>query len=598
MTGGRKFYLLLAATVGIGALCSIACAVTLASSSSLHLLPVALLPLVFSSASFAVIYMKVVKPAVCAMEDTANFARQCIAPLNKSTSPVGDPMNYLRGCIQYAAIQMKETRNRENSVIEHAVDVICVIDINCKILSVNPAASSNWGYTEQELIGQLLTDFLISDFVEETLGSIIGAENSIDKIYFENRLQKKSGEVVDLLWSAHWSASEAGLFCVAHDITERKHAEQQLRESEERVRRILEELPAGVAVVNKHGFIEFMNKAGCELTRYSPEEVPGILASSIFSFLKEPFSSAHFHDAANGTDAFDSFVVKKTGERIPAETSISKLQLSKEPTRAVIFLDMTTKYEMERTKREFVAMVSHELRTPLCSIDMILSFIEGGHGGELNTEGKKLSLRAIKESRRLMNLINDLLNLEKMEAGKFTMHFANTPVNEIVQRSVDTVERFARAQKVTIAIKGVADQSCYCDGARIIQILVNLIDNAIKFSPEESTVTLLVASTPDTLQVSVHNHGREIPSDKLIKIFEKFEQVDATNAVERKGTGLGLAICKTIVEQHGGTIHAKSSATEGTALEFTLPLHSAPENQEQAVADSAALQDLVIPSKP
>ncbi len=475
-------------------------------------------------------------------------------------------LSRLSKSIEIATERMKETQLRQNALIQHAVDVICVIDLKSTILSVNPAARFVWGYEPDELVGRQITDFLVSDDVNNTMKAILRAEKSIDKIYFENRFAKKSGEIVDLLWSAHLSATDRGLFCIAHDITERKLAERLLKESEERVRIILESLPAGVAVINQKGKLEFMNKTAMELTGLS--EASATHASDLFSFADK--NDEHFALKEGLNDPFDCTITRASGERFSAEASARELSWQGGKACLLIFLDATLKHELEKAKREFVAMVSHDLRTPLTAISLIFAYLIDGLGGELSEDGMDFANRGQESCQRLMNLVQDLLDLEKMRAGKFVMEKVETLVPEIIDAAVAAVTPYADSQEIKLAINCPDGLKSVCDGARIIQVLVNLLSNAIKFSYPDATVSIEVKSNPD-ITVAVKNRGKVIPEEKLASIFEKFEQADSSGAIERKGSGLGLTISKTIIEEHECRIWAESSEDSGTSFLFTLP---------------------------
>ena len=473
-----------------------------------------------------------------------------------------------------AEMQVKGAEQREKALLQHAVDVICVIDLSGRLMSVNPACKSVWGYKPEELVGKQVTDFIVSEDVNTTMKSLMGAEKSIDKIYFENRFRKKNGQIVDMLWSAHVSATDRGLFSIAHDITERKRGEQLLRESEERLRIILESLPAGVAVIGSEGQIEFMNHAGLEMTGYTADLFQlaerNFNASSIFGFFKPAFASSLKAGSAPTETEFECQIVRLTGEGFPAEASTRRLHWNAQPACLVIFLDATLRHELERAKREFVAMVSHDLKTPLTSIGLIFSSMIDGFCGEVNEQGLAYANRGKQSCERLMMLVQDLLDLEKMKAGKWAMDIVETPVLELIESAADAVERYALAQQVHMELN-CPELSLQCDGGRIIQVLVNLIGNAIKFSYPEGKVLISVKEEDSQVTFTVSNHGRKIPTEKLKSIFEKFEQADSRAAQERKGTGLGLAISKSIVQQHGGEIWAESSDEEGTRFSFTIP---------------------------
>lgn len=564
--------LTIAATLLLGLTCSLLMTFMLPGSSQAASnyraqgLMMALLPFMLSMLAAYFQYKFAMKPWQKALGELVLKALNLQESSQSTQAPAsGDQLSVLRESIEVAAEQFKETRLREKALLQHAVDVICVIDLKCKILSVNPASYSVWGYRPEELVGRQVTDFLVSDDVKNTMKALVGAEKSIDKIFFENRFRKKSGEIVDLLWSAHLSASDRGLFCIAHDITDRKRAEQLLRESEERVRGILESLPAGVSVVNQDGKIEFMNKTASELSGYAKEDLQNLEAELVFSFFKTAPGAA-----AATTPGFDCQITRKSGERFPAEASIRAISWGKATAVLVIFLDATMKHELERAKREFVAMVSHDLRTPLTTINLIFAYQLDGLGGELNADGKEFAMRGQQSCERLIKLVQDLLDLEKMRAGKFSMTVVDTPFKEVVSAAVEAVEPYAGSQGISLKVD-CPEINCYCDGGRIIQVLTNLIGNAIKFSLEDSDINVTVQDNGPVLTCSVSNHGRTIPKDKLTSIFEKFEQADAKGSIERKGTGLGLAISKTIVEQHGGKIWAESSDADGTSFSFTLP---------------------------
>ena len=549
----------------------------------------ALIPLLSCIFTGMLVYKLCVLPLKSEFEKALYLAKNALAR-NAETTTQTQIADSLTGAIQQLSDHVINTRQREKSLVDNAVDVICVIDIDAKILQVNPASLSVWGYSPQEIAGKNLSDFLEKDDIDKTFQSVLGAEKSIEKIFFENRFRKKSGEIIDLLWSAHWSASDGGLFCVAHDITKRKRAERLLKESEERIREIFENLPAGVVVLNRSGFVQFINSTGCKLSGHSTEHAIGLSASELFVFCENVFSPKQLDIRIDeGNAEFESIIIKGDGQRFHADISISRLKLDGEKCYLVSFLDNSIKHAIEMAKREFVMMVSHDLRSPLTSILSILSYLEDGHGGTLNATGQSLAVRARKESERLIQLIHDLLDLEKMKAGKFNMHFSSFNLKELIAAAIEAVSRYAELHNVRISEDVAPDIICFCDGARVIQVLVNLLDNAIKFTPQGEVVRIDVLreeSNPELdlidksvdlkkmnkIQIRISNKGRLIPKEKLTAIFDRFEQVDDADSKERKGTGLGLAICKTIVEQHFGKMWATSGAEKGTRFIFTLPV--------------------------
>ncbi len=229
--------------------------------------------------------------------------------------------------------------------------------------------------------------------------------------------------------------------------------------------------------------------------------------------------------------------------------------------------------EAARRKQELVSMVSHDLRTPLTSVQASLTLLSEGVLGSLPVRAHKEVTNAENNTTRLINLINDLLDIEKMEAGQLAIDCHRTPVLPIFERSFESVKAFAEKQNVNIKIVDT-DLQIYADGDRIIQVIVNLISNAIKFSPAESTVTLeAVPAEGNTVELRVVDQGRGIPESFMKSMFQRFQQVDQIgDAKKKKGTGLGLAICKSLVELHSGEIGVRSVEGKGSTFWFRIPV--------------------------
>lgn len=345
--------------------------------------------------------------------------------------------------------ELIESRQHEKAIIERAVDVICVTDINCNFTSVSKACINAWGYAPSELEGSSLLDIVASIDTDKILKTITDSANSIDKIVFECQLKKKSGELIDVVWTGYWSATDRGLFCIVHDITERKRAENM--------------------------------------------------------------------------------------------------------------------------RREFTAMVTHEIRTPLTSISGVLSMLEDGTFGQLSGQGEKMIVRSHQTCKRLLKLINDLLDVEKIEAGRFQVIPKMTSIKRAIDDAIETVETLANEHEIDIEVQSVGGIECWTDEDRITQVLVNFLSNSIKFSPPKSMVRILVEDCADSARISVIDEGKGIPADKLEKVFEQFEQLDFSSGKNNVGSGLGLAICRAIIQGHGGEIGVTSTYGEGSCFWFTLP---------------------------
>jgi signal transduction histidine kinase/DNA-binding response OmpR family regulator len=241
-------------------------------------------------------------------------------------------------------------------------------------------------------------------------------------------------------------------------------------------------------------------------------------------------------------------------------------------------LELTQLSALDSLKDEFVSTVSHELRTPLTSIRGALGLLSSGLMGTMDAKAQNLLRIALTNTDRLVRLINDILDLERMESGRAPLQFRRCSLPELVQQAVDTMTAMADEAQVKLRI-GVLPEgtpsSIFFDGDpdRILQVLTNLLSNAIKFSPAGGTVQLEIETPRERLLLKVADQGRGIPEDQLEKVFERFTQVDSSDSRRRGGTGLGLTICRKIVQQHGGAIWIEPNPVQGVTVCVSLPRH-------------------------
>jgi PAS domain S-box-containing protein len=240
--------------------------------------------------------------------------------------------------------------------------------------------------------------------------------------------------------------------------------------------------------------------------------------------------------------------------------------------RLFLYLDITRERELDQTKTEFLSIASHELRTPMTSIKGSLDLLLGGFAGHLSDETKELLGIAQSGCERLIRLINDILDLSKIEAGRMQLHLQPMNFLDSVQRSVRTIKNYADSFQVTLAVDAPAVlPDVLGDRDRIDQVITNLLGNAIKFSPADDTVTLSLRPIGPEVECRVVDHGPGIPPDQVEYIFGKFQQLDAVGP-RRGGTGLGLAIARALVHEHGGRIWVETEPGKGSQFAFTLPV--------------------------
>jgi signal transduction histidine kinase len=238
----------------------------------------------------------------------------------------------------------------------------------------------------------------------------------------------------------------------------------------------------------------------------------------------------------------------------------------------VAFQDVSERRRLERMKDEFISTVSHELRTPLTSLRASLGLISSGSLDKRPEKQKQMLEVAIGNCDRLVRLVNDILDFDRVERGDLPLYREVLPIAEILRRAADVEHEAALKAEITFRFETPPELLVNVDLHRVLRVLSELVSNAIKFSPPETIVKLTAQPVADNeVRISVEDQGRGVPLEKLDLIFDRFQQGDASDSRARGGTGLGLAICKRIVEQLGGRIWAESEPGKGSRFLFTVP---------------------------
>lgn len=265
-------------------------------------------------------------------------------------------------------------------------------------------------------------------------------------------------------------------------------------------------------------------------------------------------------------------VRRKDGSVFPAEVSVSPVTIDNTTNIIVALKDVSERRRMDEMKSQFVSTVSHELRTPLTSIAGSLGLLAGGAAGVLPDKAARLIGIAQSNSQRLVRLINDILDIEKLESGQMALRLERVDLRELAMRSIDAVSGMASDHKVQVELDGRATATVMGDMDRLIQVIVNLLSNALKFSPSGETVTVrLMVDDGPTVTLTVLDRGPGVPEAFRSRIFEKFAQADSSDTRQRGGTGLGLAISREIAERHGGRLWFDPDPGHGAVFHLQLP---------------------------
>jgi PAS domain S-box-containing protein len=368
------------------------------------------------------------------------------------------------------------------------------------------------------------------------------------------------------------------LIGVNMDITDRKRLEEDIRASEETFRAAMEHASIGMALVEPGGRWLKVNSAICEMLGFTDIE---LLRTDYQSLTHTDDLEADLEIVRQmlagtiHTYQIEKRYRRKDGHFIWALLNASLVRNADASPRYFVLQsqDITARKEVDRIKSEFIATVSHELRTPLTSIQGSLGLVAAGAAGPLPEKAAHLIDVAYSNAGRLNLIINDILDVEKIDCGKMTLDLANHSLAALVEKAVEENRGYAQSYQVRFVFPmALPNVMARVDPSRILQVLANILSNAAKYSPAEGSVEIGMTVDGATARISVTDHGPGIPASFRHRIFERFSQADGSDSRQKGGTGLGLTISKALVEQMGGTIGYESNAGIATTFFFELPV--------------------------
>jgi len=495
------------------------------------------------------------------------------------------------------ALRASEARYR--ALVESSPDGIGIHQ-DGRIVFINPAGARLLGaQSPDELVGKPAMDLLHPDYREVVRERI---QRSLAEGQPAPPLMEKfirlDGTVIDVEVTAvpiMWEGRPA-MQVVFRDITERKRMEEELKASEERYRDLFENANDGIYILDGAGRIVSFNRKAEEITGYTVEEVRG---QSYTLFLppgpeRKKARRAFLKNMRGQPDKNELTIIRKDGREVILELSTRPIWQGGQIVGIQgIGRDITERKELERLKSDFISTVSHELRTPLTSIKGYVDLVLAGDVGPLTPEQKEFLTIVSQNTTRLTELINDLLEIERLESGKIEFEFAELDLAEVL-------ENVARSLQVNVEQKGLeflteipSGLKVRGDRERLAQVFLNLLSNAIKYTPA-GTVELRAHQEDDAIVVEVRDTGIGLSESDLQKLFQKFFRSDNPYVRKAGGTGLGLSIAKAIVERHGGTITVTSQLGQGSTFTVRLPALARPERPlVLVIEDEVAIARLI-----
>jgi len=483
------------------------------------------------------------------------------------------------------------------AILNTAVEGIITIDERGTVESFNPAAARIFGYPPEEVIGHNIKrlmpepyqrehDGYLARFLETRSPRVIGIERKVI-----GRRKDASTFPMELAVSEVVVGGRRFFTGIVRDISARKAVEQQLHAATALQSAVLDGATYSIISTTVDGTILIFNRAAEQMLGYSSAEVIGRLtpapfhdpqevaqcAAALSEELGEVIAPGFEVFAAKArrhqAEAHEWTYVRKDGSRVPVLLSVTALRDAEQNITGFLGIaqDISERQKVDRMKNEFVSTVSHELRTPLTSIRGALGLVAGGMAGALPPAAVKLIEIAHSNSERLVRLINDILDIEKMESGRMQFNLLAQPLRPVLLQAIEANRAYAAALQVGIElVDGDVDGLVRIDSDRMIQVITNLLSNAAKYSAPQDNVVVAVEKRGAGLRLSVTDHGPGIPDEFRARIFQKFSQADGSDTRGLAGTGLGLAITKSLVESMGGRIGFDTSP-RGTIFWVDFP---------------------------
>jgi PAS domain S-box-containing protein len=477
-----------------------------------------------------------------------------------------------------AANQLREAEERYRLLFERNQAGVYRSTLEGHLLECNDAFMRIFGFGTREEALEKRTTSLYVDPADRT--------RLLDRLLKDGKAANEEFLVRRRDGSPRWVLASTSLFRNADgspsymegtivDIDDRRRALEALRASEARIHALLDNMLSGLFMADSRGILELVNPAAEEMFGYTSAELVGKHMGTVLSLPPGTDPDVFLREVL-GTSLGKVRELegkRKNGEVFPFELSLFQVVTPEGRRFAGSIVDVTERHEVDRLKQEFVSSISHELRTPLTSIRGSLGLLAGGALGTLPEDAAEIVAVAERNVVRLIGLINDILDLERLEGGRLEMEFESVETSPVVTRAFEAVRSFADQAGIALVAEP-ASVRVRADADRIVQVLVNLLSNAVKFSPSGGTVTVRVVPGPSMAEFQVEDRGRGVPPALREAIFERYRQVEASDSRRKGGVGLGLAICKATVEQHGGSIGVRDAEGAGSTFWFRIPLAS------------------------
>ena len=476
--------------------------------------------------------------------------------------------------------QVAVSEERFRTMADNFVDLVVELDADLNRTWVSPSSIDIFGMAPETLVGTTPSDNVHPDDLADVEARMHAVVTGADRDRFTARFLHADGRWIWLAVSLRLIRSRANgppsILAVSRDITREREIEQALMASEATFRGVMEGASVGIALEDTDGHWTTVNPALSTILGYAHPDLVGVSAQTLFHA-----DDVHLDDDDRArllAGAISSYQVEKrcvlrSGGLIWTQQSISLDRGTSGSLTHLILLiqDVTERRQIERMKSEFISMVSHELRTPLTSIRGALGLVLGTMSKDLPERVVQLIDIAQRNSERLIPLVNDILDFDRLEDGKLRIDAVETDVYRLVGQAIEAMRSFADRFGVSFRTSAPISTPALLDEGRFLQVVTNLLSNATKFSPG-SLVEVDVTARDGRVRVSVRDHGPGIADDFRKRIFGRFAQADSATTRAKGGSGLGLHISRQLTELMGGRIDYESAAGAGSTFWVDFPL--------------------------
>ena len=525
--------------------------------------------------------------------------------------------------LKQAREEAERASRRSQTLLQAASDGVHVLDLKGRVREVNEAFCTMLGYSREELLDMEVAQWDASLSQDELAHLLQSLQEH--KTTFETRHRCRDGRVLDVEISSIGVKvdEEKLIYCSARDITDRKRAEQAMRESMDLFQKVFHASPVGIAMADlADGRYRQVNEAYAAAIGYAPADIVGRTGVELGLWESKTQRAEFFNVLQDGRSVHNMETTwnSKSGMVMDLLLSAEPMEVAGAPHLLAFTMDITHQKEAQRalslygqqmeemvaertqelqlarqeaerltqTKSEFLANMSHEIRTPL---NAVMGLAQLGRRQSAGTKAQEHFHRILDAGKLLLGIVNDILDFSKMEAGKLALEDGRIALSDLIDQVVDLVAPLAqeRQQIFSLEESSALPAACRGDALRLAQVLVNLLNNAIKFTEPQGHITLAVGRQENALLFCVRDTGIGMTGEHIDRLFQPFEQADGSTTRRFGGTGLGLAICKRLVDLMGGEIRVSSTPGQGSEFAVRLPLEELPAEPAPMVRGKVAL---------